>query len=68
MSDKLQFLIEQARNYQMTATEREEQIRSFAYGNTNLENSSITRADIEDAMNEMVEPTLCSDCDDAIRL
>jgi len=68
MNDKLQFLIEQARSYRMTDTEREEQIRSFAYGNTNLENSSITRADIEDAMNEMAEPARRLDSDDAIRL
>lgn len=68
MSDELQFLIEQARHYKMTASEREEQVRSFAYGNTHLENSSITMSDIDDAMYEMVEPTSPRTSDDAIKL
>ena len=50
MSDqKLEALIEQARKYRMTPAEQEAQVRSFAYGNTHLENDSITREDIDRA-------------------
>jgi len=48
--------------------EREEQIRSFAYGNTSLENSSITMADIEEAMTAMGEFGNRSFPEDATRL
>ncbi len=43
MSTALNVLIERARHVQMTAEEREEQRRSFAYGNTKIENPQITR-------------------------
>jgi hypothetical protein len=49
MSKSLEFLIERARRHVTTEQEREAQIRSFAYGNTHLENESITRADIDRA-------------------
>ena len=49
MCENLQYLIEQARHYQMSDAEREAQVRSFAYGNTRLENPCITRADIDEA-------------------
>ncbi len=50
MSDQtLDHLIEQARKYRMTPEEQEAQIQSFAYGNTHLENESITREDIRQA-------------------
>jgi hypothetical protein len=49
MCPDLDRLIEEARRYQMTPEERESQIRSFAYGNTRLENGEITRDDIERA-------------------
>ena len=68
MNEKLQLLIERARNYQMSVREREEQIRSFAYGNTSLENSSITMADIEEAMTAMGEFGNRSFPEDATRL
>jgi hypothetical protein len=43
MSDHLQRLIEAARHRPFGAEEREAQRRSFAYGNTHIENSRITR-------------------------
>ena len=49
----LEELIEWARTYRMTPEERDEQIQSFAYGNTHLENSSITRDDIKRAADSL---------------
>jgi hypothetical protein len=46
MSDELTRLLEMARRAQMTPEQVEEQRRSFAYGNTRIENSSITRETI----------------------
>lgn len=43
MSPELQTLLDKARRVEMTAEEAEEQRRSFAYGNTKIENDSITR-------------------------
>lgn len=43
MSERLKRLIEQARNYQMSAEELAEQEISFAYGNAHFENERITR-------------------------
>ena len=43
MSEELKALIEVARRVTPTPAEREEQRRSFAYGNTAFENSLITR-------------------------
>jgi len=40
---KLAALIERARAIKMTPEEREQQRRSFAYGNTKIENDLITR-------------------------
>jgi hypothetical protein len=50
MDMNLQYLIDCARQHQTTESEREAQVRSFAYGNTHIENESITKADIEVAM------------------
>ena len=47
MSRELEHLIERARNVKMTPQEKEEQRRSFAYGNTNIENPRITREMID---------------------
>jgi hypothetical protein len=49
MSTDLQHLIDRARLYEMTSDERESQARSFAYGNTRMENENITKADIDEA-------------------
>lgn len=43
MTDKLKPLLEAARRVQMSSDEIEEQRLSFAYGNTKIENSRITR-------------------------
>jgi hypothetical protein len=43
MADKLAALIEKARAVRMSVRESEEQRRSFAYGNTMIENDRITR-------------------------
>lgn len=43
MSQELEKLLDMARRVQMTPEQAEEQRRSFAYGNTKIENDSITR-------------------------
>lgn len=43
MTKDLQELIERARKIEMTADQLGEQRRSFAYGNTHIENERITR-------------------------
>ena len=50
MSEELEFLIEEARRYEMSSEEKRDQIISFAYGNTHLENPAITREHVEEAM------------------
>ena len=47
MEQSLSRLVELARRVQMTDEQREEQRRSFAYGNTSLENDDITREMID---------------------
>jgi hypothetical protein len=49
MSEELQKLLEKARRVQMTPEQAEEQRRSFAYGNTKIENDSITRETVDRA-------------------
>ncbi len=49
MSEELNLLLEMARCVQMTPEQAEEQRRSFAYGNTKLENDSITRTVVDRA-------------------
>ena len=48
MTEKLNALIERARHIKMTAEEREQQRRSFAYGNTKIENDLITREMVDE--------------------
>ena len=43
MNEELTKLIERAKGVRMTAEQQEEQRRSFAYGNTKIENERITR-------------------------
>ena len=43
MSGEMSDLIDAARKVQMTASDQEEQRRSFVYGNTSIENDEITR-------------------------
>jgi hypothetical protein len=50
MSEELNQLIERARRVVMSDADREEQRRSFAYGNIKIENEMVTRAMVaEDA-------------------
>jgi hypothetical protein len=53
MNNELDQLIAAARRATMTAQEKEEQRRSFAYGNTNIENDHVTREVIDEAALEL---------------
>jgi hypothetical protein len=53
MSDELKKLLEAAAKVQMTGRDLEEQRRSFAYGNTKIENDRITRETIDQAAAEL---------------
>lgn len=48
MSDHLQMLIEAARSRVMSPEELQAQRRSFAYGNTKIENDLITRKMVDE--------------------
>jgi hypothetical protein len=48
MTEKLAALIERARSVKMTKAQKEEQRRSFAYGNTKIENERITRKMVDE--------------------
>lgn len=50
----LEELIELARKHVITPEELEAQARSFAYGNVNLHNPAITRADIDRAADALI--------------
>jgi hypothetical protein len=43
MTDNLKVLLDAAKRSEFSSAEKEEQRRSFAYGNTKIENSRITR-------------------------
>lgn len=49
MSPELSELIEKARRAEITPADAERQIRSFAYGNTKIENDAITREMVDAA-------------------
>ena len=49
----LEVLIERARRIQMSPRDREEQRRSFAYGNANIENAAVTREIVEHVANAL---------------
>ena len=53
MADKLSLLIEKARAVMMSPRDQEEQRRSFAYGNTKIENDLITRDIVDRAAEEL---------------
>lgn len=48
---ELQKLLDEAKNCELSSYEKEEQRRSFAFGNTNIENPRITR----DTVNQEAE-------------
>jgi hypothetical protein len=58
--DHLQKLIELARKHVITKEEHEAQVRSFVYGNTHLENESITRHDVAEIVDTLAERPLAS--------
>ncbi len=47
MTRELQELLDAAKKISMSPEQKEEQRRSFAYGNTNIENSRITRETVD---------------------
>ena len=49
MSQELQRLIEAAKKVDMTPAQLEEQRRSFAFGNANIENQRVTRETVAKA-------------------
>jgi hypothetical protein len=49
MSRQLENLLEAAKKVVMSPEEKEQQRRSFAYGNTKIENSRITREMVDEA-------------------
>jgi hypothetical protein len=57
MSEHLEYLLDMAREYRLKAgfpeEERARQVRSFAYGNTHLENEQITKSDIDKAVDSL---------------
>jgi hypothetical protein len=56
---EISILLEKAKRITMSPREREEQRRSFAYGNANIENEAVTKDVIEEIADRMVkEPAL----------
>ena len=53
MTDKLAVLIDKARAVTMSPEAQEEQRRSFAYGNTKIENDLITREMVNQVAEEL---------------
>ena len=47
MTEKMNELLEKAKSVKSSPEQKEEQRRSFAYGNTNIENSRITRETVD---------------------
>ncbi len=50
---EINVLLEKAKRITMSPAEREEQRRSFAYGNANIENEAVTRDVIEEVADQM---------------
>jgi hypothetical protein len=48
MTEELMELVERVKNIEMTPAQLQEQRRSFAYGNTHIENERITREMVAD--------------------
>ena len=45
---ELQQLLDAAKNLEITPEQKEEQRRSFAFGNTNIENPRVTRETVDE--------------------
>ena len=56
MPTRLQQLLDKARRKELTPEEKEEQRRSFAYGNTKIENPRITREMVDKAAEDIGTP------------
>ncbi|HVM92853.1 MAG TPA: hypothetical protein VMT67_08590 [Terriglobales bacterium] len=56
MTKHLEDLLEAAKKVVPTPEEKEQQRRSFAYGNTNIENSRITREMVDHAADALGKP------------
>lgn len=56
MTENLKALLEAAQKVVPTPEEKEQQRRSFAYGNTKIENSRITREMVDRAAEAIGEP------------
>jgi hypothetical protein len=56
---ELQELLKAAKNFVMSSDQREEQRRSFVFGNTNIENPRITR-EMVDKEAEALKNELCA--------
>ena len=57
MTDYLQQLVQAGRNVPFSTEEREEQRRSFAYGNTRIENERITREMVDEQAEALKKTT-----------
>jgi hypothetical protein len=57
MTNRLQELLDEARKSVLTPEEKEEQWRSFAYGNTKIENSRITREMVDQEAESLKKET-----------
>jgi hypothetical protein len=55
MTDELEKLLEAARHRPFTASDREKQRRSFAYGNANIENERVTRETVDEQAEALKE-------------
>jgi hypothetical protein len=56
VTEELNRLLEQALRIGMTPAEQKEQRRSFAYGNTKIENDLVTREMIDEAAERLSTP------------
>jgi hypothetical protein len=58
-TNEITILLERAKRITMSPGEREQQRRSFAYGNANIENEAVTKDVIEEVANRMIrEPEI----------
>jgi hypothetical protein len=51
--NEIEILVERVRRVRMTDVEAEQQRRSFAYGNANIENTDVTRELIDSVAEEL---------------
>lgn len=55
MKVKLEILLEEACKVKMTPKQQEDQRRSFAFGNANIENEFVTRKTIDEAAEKLAQ-------------